>query len=73
MHHFEEFDIKRGDGFDIIFKNKKTGRHVRVNIPRAGAAYDPHEEMTEDEVREVARDIAEVLSRRLTGKMAGTE
>lgn len=61
--HFEKFSIKRTDsGYDIEFINKDTGVDINMNIPEQGIfESDPKRHITQEEVRDLARQITDVL------------
>ena len=68
MHHFGEDSINVipvGPDYDVIFKNKATGREVRMRIPGLGAFDDPTREITPSEVENLGRVIAHTLRQHL--------
>jgi len=67
MHHWEEFNITAGPNgeFDVIYTNKSSGEKIRITLPPTGVFSDPGKRITQDRVRDIAREIGEILSRKL--------
>ncbi|MDF2781194.1 MAG: hypothetical protein K0S96_998 [Geminicoccaceae bacterium] len=68
MHHYGEDSTavqSTIDGFRVIFTNKISGEEIVMAIPRNGVLSDPGQEVQQEKVEHVAREIAHVLRREL--------
>ena len=53
---------KTSSGYDVIFENSQTGEQIKMSLPRSGIFEDdPTREITTKEVKELSKQIVEVL------------
>jgi hypothetical protein len=65
--HFEKFRItKTADSYNIVFPNKDTGKEIELTLPNTGIfESDPSRIITQNEVKNLAEQIADVLDNSL--------
>lgn len=70
MHHLHQHDIyETADGYEVIYSVERSGKKIKITIPRYGVLDEPEEECSREQIDNVARKLGEVLSHNLVSEV----